>query len=81
MLRRRVAPRRLSAMKGLCLFGRRRRVARPRGDPALGVLKNRRAQQQSRGAAASLPAARCISIFRVLADPADVGLQRFAQPF
>ena len=43
--------------EGLRLLGRRRRVVRARGDPALGFFQRRRAQQQS--ARAGRPTAQC----------------------
>ena len=76
-------PRRAAAAlgdEGLRLLGRRRRVGRPRGDPAFGLLQHRRAQQQPAGAAGRRPLPRGFAIGGVLPDPADVGLQRIGEP-
>ena len=57
----------------LGLLGWRGHVGRARGDPALGLLQRRRAQQQPARAAGGRPVARGFAELGVLPDPADVG--------
>ena len=59
MFRRRVAALPALADKRLRLLGRRRRAARPRRDPALGLLQHRRAQQQPVGPLANAQRRAC----------------------
>ena len=65
--------------EGSRLLGRRRRAARARSNPALGLLQSRRTQQQTAGAVGPRPVPRQLAEFGVLPDPGDVGLQRLGK--